>query len=166
MHRRASSAAVRRVVILVLGLTLAFPVFYLISGSFMSFQEISRYPPGLVPSSFEVENYTAAIDYLKVRTIVNTFVFVLGVLFLQLSVSLLAGFALARIRFRGSRIMLVLFVIPLFIPMNLIFDPGVHRDVPAWPHRHVSRTRSCRSRRKYPSASSCFASSSLGCLTV
>jgi multiple sugar transport system permease protein len=113
----------RGVVIVVLGLTLAFPVFYLISGSLMSFQEISQYPPRLVPSSMELENFVAAIDYLKVRTIANTFIFVLGVLFLQLALCLLAGFALARIRFRGSNVMLVLFVVPLFIPMNLILIP-------------------------------------------
>ncbi len=58
----------------------------------------------LLPSTPVWDNFVKAMDYLEPRTILNTFVFVLGVLVIQLAICLPAGFALSKIPFRGAAI--------------------------------------------------------------
>lgn len=106
-----------------MGLLIAFPLFYLLSGSLMSFREIVEYPPRLLPSGAQWSNFVQAWQYLTPRTFVNTFAFVLGVLALQLAICLPAGFALARIRFRGSAAVFAIFIVPIFMPTSLILIP-------------------------------------------
>lgn len=105
------------------GVVVAFPLFYLLSGSLMSYREIISYPPQFLPSDPQWSNFAAAMEFLTPRTIGNSFVFVIGVLLLQLAICLPAGFALAKIRFRGASFILVFFVLPIFVPTNLILIP-------------------------------------------
>lgn len=109
--------------VVVFGLLLAFPLIYLISGSLMSRAEISQNPPPLVPSSPVWGNFTDALAYLDPRSIVNTFIFVGGVLLLQLAICLPAGFALAKIPFKWSALIIGIFLVPIFVPTNLILIP-------------------------------------------
>lgn len=113
----------RTAAITLCGVLVSFPLLYLLSGSLMTFREITSYPPRLLPEDPNWANYGEAIDYLTVRTVINTFVFVIGVLVLQLAICLPAGFALARIRFRGAGAVLVYFLFPIFVPTNLILIP-------------------------------------------
>lgn len=113
----------RYTAITLVGLLTAFPLFYLLSGSLMTYGEIVSYPPTVIPSDPQWGNFSLAMDFISVRTIGNTFVFVLGVLLLQLATCLPAGFALARLRFRGARLVVALFLLPVFVPMNLILIP-------------------------------------------
>lgn len=105
------------------GVIVAFPLFYLLSGSMMSYSEIISYPPKFLPADPQWSNFAEAWSYLTPRTVLNTFIFVIGVLLLQLAICLPAGFALAKIRFRGASAILVFFVIPIFVPTNLILIP-------------------------------------------
>jgi len=105
------------------GLLLAFPIIYLIAGSLMTRAEIMQNPPPLLPSSPDWANFGEALAQLEPRTILNSFLFVFGVLLLQLAICLPAGFALAKIPFRASVIILGLFLVPIFIPTNLILIP-------------------------------------------
>lgn len=105
------------------GLLTAFPLFYLLSGSLMSYREIISYPPQFLPAEANWGNYAAAIEFIQPRTILNTFIFVIAVLVLQLAICLPAGFALAKIKFRGAKAILVFFVLPIFVPTNLILIP-------------------------------------------
>jgi multiple sugar transport system permease protein len=113
----------RYTAITLLGLATAFPLVYLLSGSLMTYHEIVAYPPKILPATPQWGNYSQALAFLEPRTIVNTFIFVLGILILQLVICLPAGFALAKIRFRGARALLVFFVVPIFMPTNLILIP-------------------------------------------
>ena len=109
--------------ITLVGLATAFPLLYLLSGSLMTYREIIGYPPGLIPIDPQWSNYAEAMDYLTPRAIVNSFIFVVGTLMLQLAVCLPAGFALAKIRFKGAGALLVFFVIPVVMPTNLMLIP-------------------------------------------
>lgn len=121
---RATRAKVGRwIAILMGGLALAFPLIYLIAGSLMTRAELSAYPPPLLPVSPQWGNFAEALALLDARSIPNTFIFVLGVLGLQLVLCLPAGFALAKIRFRGSRVILGSLLVPVFLPANLMLVP-------------------------------------------
>jgi multiple sugar transport system permease protein len=110
-------------VIVLFGLVIAFPLLYLLSGSLMSFSDIVQYPPRLLPTTPVWSNFAEAWEYLTPRTVVNTFIFVIGVLVLQLVICLPAGFALSKIRFRGSGVVFAIFIVPIFMPTSLILIP-------------------------------------------
>lgn len=109
--------------VLVFGLLLAFPLIYLISGSFMTRGEIMQNPPPLVPTTPIWSNFAEALAYLDPRSILNSFIFVVGVLVVQLAICLPAGFALAKIPFKWSALVIAIFLVPLFVPTNLILIP-------------------------------------------
>ncbi|MCU1420577.1 MAG: hypothetical protein JWN36_228 [Microbacteriaceae bacterium] len=113
----------RYTTIILLGLVIAFPMLYLLSGSLMSFHDIVQYPPRLFPTEPIWNNFVEAWKYLTPRTVVNTFIFVIGVLAIQLIICLPAGFALSKIKFRGSKVIFALFIVPIFMPTNLILIP-------------------------------------------
>ncbi|AMM22867.1 hypothetical protein AX769_22340 (plasmid) [Frondihabitans sp. PAMC 28766] len=113
----------RYTTIIIFGLIIAIPMLYLLSGSLMSFRDIVQYPPRLLPSKPIWNNFAQAWNYLTLRTVVNTFIFVLGVLAVQLFICLPAGFALSKIKFRGANAVFVLFIVPIFMPTNLILIP-------------------------------------------
>jgi multiple sugar transport system permease protein len=109
--------------IIILGLIIAFPMIYLLSGSLMSASDIVQYPPRLFPTKPIWDNFVEAWNYLTPRTVLNTFIFVIGVLGIQLIICLPAGFALSKIKFRGSKVIFALFIVPIFMPTNLILIP-------------------------------------------
>lgn len=113
----------RYAVVILLGLVIAFPLLYLLSGSLMSFRDIVQYPPRLFPTTPIWQNFADAWNYLTPRTVLNTFIFVLGVLGLQLVICLPAGFALSKIRFRGAGVVFAIFIVPIFMPTSLILIP-------------------------------------------
>ncbi|RFA15539.1 hypothetical protein B7R22_06855 [Subtercola boreus] len=113
----------RYTTIVIFGLIIALPLLYLLSGSLMSYKDIVQYPPRLLPSSPQWDNFVQAFNYLTPQTIGNSFVFVGGVLLIQLAICLPAGFALSKIPFRWTTIIFALFLIPLFMPTNLILIP-------------------------------------------
>jgi multiple sugar transport system permease protein len=113
----------RYTTVILFGLVIAFPLLYLLSGSLMSFRDIVQYPPRLLPTTPQWNNFARAWEYLTPRTMVNTFVFVLGVLAIQLGICLPAGFALSKIKFRGANVIFGLFIVPIFMPTSLILIP-------------------------------------------
>lgn len=106
-----------------LGIVIAVPLLYLVSGSLMTFRDIVQYPPRLFPSTVEWSNFVQAWQYLTVQTVGNTFIFVLAILGIQLAICLPAGFALAKIKFRGNNAVFATFIIPIFMPTSLILIP-------------------------------------------
>ena len=118
-----AATVLRIVVAITFGLVLLFPLLYLLSLSVMSATDAVASPPHLLPPSVHWDNFSQAWEYLSPRTILNSFIFTLGVLILQMSLALPAGFAMAQIPFRGARVLAVLFVVPMFLPNNVSVIP-------------------------------------------
>jgi multiple sugar transport system permease protein len=120
---RRPAAIARYVAIAAIGLLLVFPLLYLVSLSLMTAHDVVAAPPHLVPPTLRWSNFSEAYSFLSGRTILNSFIFTLGVLLLQLALSLPAGFALAQIPVRGMKFLTALFVIPMFLPSNIAIVP-------------------------------------------
>ena len=122
-----SPLAVRRtlrlVAILVVGLGMAFPLLYMLSLSLMTPTDVSAYPPHLLPPTVDWHSYVDAINYLSFRPVLNSTIFSLSVVVLQLTIGVMAGFALAKIPFRGATVIVALFVVPMFLPSNVAIIP-------------------------------------------
>jgi len=114
---------VRYLVIVLGAFVLAVPLLYMISGSLKSAAESAAYPPPLLPSRPIWSNFAQAWEYLTPRVVGNTFVFAIGIIGLQLLISLPAAFALAKIPFRWTAVVLAALIIPNFVPANLTLIP-------------------------------------------
>jgi ABC-type glycerol-3-phosphate transport system permease component len=113
----------RYLAIVLAGLVMATPLLFMVSGSLKSAAEINAFPPPLLPETPIWQNFVEAWNYLTPRVILNTFIFSLGIVGLQLLVSLPAAFALAKIPFKWAAAVVAALVVPLFIPGNLTLIP-------------------------------------------
>ncbi len=114
------SAKIRRdiriVIIVIVGLILAFPLIYLVFGSVMSNAQLTSFPPAFFPHSIHLGNYSAAWNYMKGRAVINSVIFTVVTVTLQWALCISGGFVLAKLRFRGSNAITALLGISLFIP--------------------------------------------------
>ncbi|MFG1912127.1 carbohydrate ABC transporter permease [Kribbella sp. NPDC048928] len=115
--------AVRYVAILLGGLVMATPLLFMVTSSLKSGAEVNAFPPKLLPDTPIWENFAEAWRYLTPQVIANTFIFSLGIIGLQLLLSLPAAFALAKIPFKWSAAILGILVVPMMIPGNLTLIP-------------------------------------------
>ena len=116
-------SVLRYLAILLAGLVMATPLLFMISGSLKSAAEVNAFPPSLLPETPIWGNFVDAWNYLTPRVILNTFIFSLGIVGLQLLLSLPAAFALAKIPFKWAAAVVATLVVPLFIPGNLTLIP-------------------------------------------
>ena len=108
----------------VLSIVYVFPVFWVVVSSFKDKNELYQWPPTIFPANFTFENFTIAFQsgnfgiYFWNSTIVT----VISTLLLLL-INSMAGFALAKFRFRGDTFILIAFISTLMIPLEVIMIP-------------------------------------------
>lgn len=82
------------------------------------------FPPTLYPKQPTLLNYAQAVDRLKVwKLYLNTFAVVIGVVLISVVTSTLTGYALEKIRFKGSKAVLLLCLATMMIPFEATMIP-------------------------------------------
>lgn len=106
--------------IALMALITLFPFFYMISAGLMSYQETISVPPTLIPSKLHFENFAQAMQKADfVRYFLNT-LFVAGASTLgTLVTSILAGFALVKLQFKGKKILVMVLAALLMVPYEV-----------------------------------------------
>lgn len=109
------------VFVVVMAVITVFPFLYMISGSLMSFQEATSIPPTLLPKIPLFSNFGEAMQEAPfVRYFFNT-VLVAGVSTLgTLITTILAGFALVSLNFRGKNWVIMGMVALLMVPYEVV----------------------------------------------
>lgn len=102
-------------------LVFAGPLVAIIVGAFSDARDPSHL--SLIPSGFTLENWTAALDRGVLLYLGNSLVVVGIGLLLQMAVSVLAAYALARKRFRGAGIVLLLILATMMLPEEILAIP-------------------------------------------
>ena len=143
MSKQPSSAAISRrrllgsrpwgvyALLFVFMVLFLFPVYYLILGSFETPAQTLNGLQGAVPSSLTMQNYhtlsqtffsaqiTGSLKgFYTVSTLVSLLVVVGGLI-----VNSLAGYGLARLKFKGRRLLLLLVIVLVIIPFEAIAVP-------------------------------------------
>ena len=103
-----------------------FPLLWMLSASFMSPGESSAYPPVLVPGHPTVDNYRELFARAGVgRYLANSVFLAVAATLLSLVFNVMAGYAFAKLRFRGRdrifRLMLGALVIPSQVALIPLF---------------------------------------------
>lgn len=113
-----------RVVVLVLGAAVfLFPFYYMLVGSLQSEPDTSlggAFPTG----GFSLDNYVDINSRVNLaRSLVNSGIFTGGVILFTVVLGLLAGYALARLHFRGSGTLFATMVLVQVVPFQLLLIP-------------------------------------------
>ena len=100
------------------------PILIIVFTAFKPVSEVNAFPPTLLPGSWTLDNFTRIFTELPfARLIVNSFVFAGGVTLFALVFDSLAAYALARLDFRGSRVLLIAIIASLMIPFQATLIP-------------------------------------------
>lgn len=94
------------------------PITWLVSASFKDSEEFYSRPAALFPQQISLVNFEymfSAIQQLPVY-MTNSFILAFGVTAIQVVAASLAGYAFARIRFRGRDLIFLAIIVSMFIP--------------------------------------------------
>jgi N,N'-diacetylchitobiose transport system permease protein len=107
---------------LIVFFVMAFPVYWMISTAFKSDNQINSFTPSWLPTHLTLEHFRAAIDRPYFWTDVkNTVIVVLVTVAIAVVVSFFAAVALARYRFTGRKLFIVLMIgIQMLPPTGLV----------------------------------------------
>lgn len=112
------------IVLTVGGLIMIFPFAYQLIMSLSTQAEVTSVPPTLWPESLQFGNYAAVFDVLPFA---NQFGVSVGITVLrvgfQLALCAMAGYAFARLRFRGSAVLFALLLSILMVPSQIYLIP-------------------------------------------
>jgi ABC-type glycerol-3-phosphate transport system permease component len=94
------------------------PLIWMISTSFKGRLEFATNPAGLIPWDFSLVNYRYMFSSIELLPVYmrNSFILAFGTAAIQVFVSSLAGYAFARMRFRGRDLIFAAMLISIFIP--------------------------------------------------
>ena len=110
---------------LILGALLALaPILWMISASLMPTGEASTYPPRILPSRVTFEHYEALFTRLNLgRYLFNSALISFVVTILSLAINSMAGYAFAKLRFRGRERLFQLLSAGLVLPVQVAMLP-------------------------------------------
>lgn len=110
--------------LLLLAIIFLFPVFWVVVSSLKSQSELFRYPLTILPAKVTFENYVAAFqrgDFLRYFSN-SSFVAIVATL-ITVIINIMAGYALAKYRFRGRDAIFYIMIGTLMIPLQVIMIP-------------------------------------------
>ena len=111
-------------VLIPLAIVMLIPMIWMVITSFETLNETRHFPPILIPSSIQWQNYTDVLQQAPfARWFVNTLVVTVVVVAGNLLFCSLAGYAFARIKFFGRDVVFILVLATLMIPFQVIMIP-------------------------------------------
>ncbi|MEL6165376.1 MAG: carbohydrate ABC transporter permease, partial [Cyanobacteria bacterium J06628_3] len=101
------------------------PFLWALSASFKPLTEIVAGKPNFLPNNFTLDNYKQIFveEPLFLRWFFNSVIIAISVTVLNLLFNSMAGYALARLRFRGRRFWFFLILAVLAVPIQVTLIP-------------------------------------------
>jgi len=107
----------------IIALLIIYPIFWVTQTSFKTNLQIMRNPFSL-PTSFHIDNYREAWNMANfTRLFLNSIVATVSSVFVILILTAMAAYAFVRFNFRGSRILMLYFLLGLMIPPHMLMIP-------------------------------------------
>jgi len=105
-------------------LALLLPFYWTIISSLKREEDIVTYPPRFVPNPWTLEHYTRLLTDPGTHVMIkNSFLIVLGTVCLVSVCATTAGFAIAKINFRGRKCLFALIIMAMLLPFQSIVVP-------------------------------------------
>ncbi len=125
LPRLRPRTALKHIALSAVAVVIAFPFYWMLSTAFKSFFEATQFPPTLFPVEFHLENFATAwgdapwFTYFR-----NTFVIAVAVTLAELTTSVLAAYAFARMRFKGQGVLFFILLATFMIPGEATLIPN------------------------------------------
>ncbi len=121
--KRIYHAAVQ-IILIIMAVLAIFPFLWMISTSLKGAQEAFAYPPSLIPKTFRWENYKKALTDLPFdKAYFNSLKLAVINVTGQVTTSAMAGYALGKLKFRGSNVVFGGFIAVMMVPYTVISIP-------------------------------------------
>lgn len=124
MKKITASQVISKIVMCIIIALIIFPFFWLLVSSFKFEKDIIGYPPQIFADSYTFENYIKVwttiplLEYIK-----NTIIFAGGVVITSVFLDSLAGYAFARMKFKGHRFLFYFVLLAMMIPFQVYMIP-------------------------------------------
>jgi|SRR6478735_8698969 len=111
-------------VLFVMAIPFLFPTWWMITSSFKTVNEIFAFPPSLIPLDPRMEAYVKAFTFQPfARQYFNSAYIAIVVTVVTMLISSMAGYAFARIRFKGQNFLFLVVLLGLLIPSEVTIVP-------------------------------------------
>jgi multiple sugar transport system permease protein len=122
--RISANKILMRSLLLLGAIIMFFPFLWMVSSALKNGVEAFATPPTIWPHKPTGINFQRVSEFLDLKRLILNSVFVSAVATgLQLFTSGLAGFAFARIEFRGKKILFLLYLTTMMIPLQVVIVP-------------------------------------------
>ncbi|NHC15597.1 carbohydrate ABC transporter permease [Motilibacter deserti] len=122
--RSRATTAGRFALLLVIAVIMAFPLFWMALTAVSPERDLAGPDLRFWPSSLELGNFSRAWNALPFSTwFVNSVAIAVVAVVLTVSINLVAGFVLAKMRFTGRNVVLLVIVSTLMIPVQVVMVP-------------------------------------------
>jgi multiple sugar transport system permease protein len=106
------------------GLAMLFPFVWMVSTSLKPDLAVFQTPPQLIPKPFQPSNYSTVVHVFPVwRFLGNSALVAVISVALQVTTSAMAAYAFARLKFRGSNTLFMLYLTTLMVPFQVTIVP-------------------------------------------
>lgn len=123
-RRLRPATIVTTIVLLAVTSFVLLPFAIILVTAFKPVAEVNAFPPTLLPQDWTFANLERIVTELPfARLVLNSFVFAGGVTAFALVFDSLAAYALARLDFRGRRVLLIAIIASLMIPFQATLIP-------------------------------------------
>jgi multiple sugar transport system permease protein len=123
-NRRRASRLVMHLTLLAGVVIVSFPTFWMFSASLMTRAEIFDPTRGLLPTTWQFDNYLAIFRDFNFGTFITNSMIITGsVVLLNLLLCSMAGYGLAKFEFPGRNLLFLFIVSTIFIPFTVIMIP-------------------------------------------
>lgn len=124
VRRMTPGSIVLHAALAVCALAMALPFLWMLLSSFKPLEEIFRQPPGLLPEQWTTSGYEKALTGADfARGFWNSTYIAVTATALTLLTSSMAAYAFARIDFRGSKTLFMVFLATMMVPAQLTIIP-------------------------------------------
>ncbi|GAA2861655.1 carbohydrate ABC transporter permease [Microbacterium arabinogalactanolyticum] len=122
--RRRAGAVVLHVLLILAGISMVFPFIWMLLTSLKTLPQLLQNPLEFLPNPWTVKNYTDAWEAVPFgQAYLNSAYITLLVVVGTLITASMAGYAFARIKFRGSRVLFIVFLATQMIPAQVTLIP-------------------------------------------
>ncbi|KUK22442.1 MAG: Binding-protein-dependent transport systems inner membrane component, partial [Thermotoga petrophila] len=122
--RRKSVVGLQYALMILVAIVMFFPILWIIGSSFKPLIEFSSYPPRLFPKTFTLRNYHEVLTNSKLPIYLrNTLILMLGNTVGTLLSSSLVAYPLARMDFKGRKLIFALILATMMVPSYVTIIP-------------------------------------------
>ncbi|UNK70643.1 carbohydrate ABC transporter permease [Microbacterium sp. H1-D42] len=122
--KRRINSSVLHVLLVIGGIGMVFPFVWMLLTSFKTLPQLLKDPLSFIPSPWTVENYTEAWTAVPFgQAYINSIYIAVLVVIGTLLTASMAGYAFARIPFRGSKVIFIVFLATQMIPAQVTLIP-------------------------------------------